>query len=342
MKTIYLSLLLLIAISGSAKEPLESFKILQPADKSRYVGERATFVIEANTNLVDTIVIRQDNNKTTTLKILPNKNTYCKTINLHISKNEIMIDSYDKEGKLLDKHTREFYFVSELFESADEYEVDEYEVRYFHTQEQENQCKSCHKMDSNIPTDGEAFQDVSLTTCYSCHKGMTNTSNTHAPVSNWLCTECHTGQYGEFNMGYEGKSKYLAPNPIGETCTSCHEDVELWRTSKYKHGPIGDGRCERCHNPHGSNHEFFLRKSIWDLCVTCHEDKADGKHVISSIGFRASIAEGHPTKNRKDPARQGRELTCSSCHNPHGSQGTKLLRMKGSMPFGVCQRCHKK
>ncbi|MDY0117546.1 MAG: cytochrome c3 family protein, partial [Sulfurimonadaceae bacterium] len=78
------------------------------------------------------------------------------------------------------------------------------------------------------------------------------------------------------------------------------------------------------------------------LCVTCHAEKADGKHVVSAIGFRQTSTGGHPTKDRKDPARPGRDFTCSSCHNPHGSQGTKLLRMKGSMAFGVCQRCHKK
>ena len=130
-------------------------------------------------------------------------------------------------------------------------------------------------------------------------------------------------------------------NPISKTCMSCHEQVEKWTMSKYTHGPVNDGRCERCHNPHGSKNEFFLRKNIWDICTTCHAEKANGKHVVSSFVYGRN--EGaHPTKDRRDPSRPERELTCSSCHNPHGSSGIYLLRMKGSMPFNVCKRCHKK
>ena len=341
MKLLNIFLLLFVAISGNAKELIPSIKIIQPLDNSRYIGKNATFVIEASSEQVDTIVITQDDNKTTTLKITAEKQTYCKTINLHVAQNTITISSF-KAGKLLDIFEREFYFLSELFEGADEDDSLDYELRYFHSDEKEERCKSCHNMKSNIPTDGNPFEDVSKTSCYDCHKGMINTRNTHAPAANWLCVDCHNGKYGEFNMQDEGKSKYLAPNPMAKTCASCHDEVQEWDMNKYRHGPLGDGRCERCHNPHGSDNKFFLRKNIWDLCVTCHSDHASGKHVISSIGFGPTITGGHPTKNKKDPSRPGRELSCSSCHNPHGSQGTKMLRMKGSMAFGVCQRCHKK
>ncbi|MDQ1338933.1 MAG: hypothetical protein QG567_82, partial [Campylobacterota bacterium] len=179
------------------------------------------------------------------------------------------------------------------------------------------------------------------TTCYACHKGMINTKNTHAPAANWLCADCHNGNYGEYNMQDQGASKYLVADPVAKTCGSCHDTVDGWQNSKFGHGPVNDGRCERCHNPHGSDHEFFLRKNIWDLCTTCHAEKANGKHVVSSFVYSRNSG-AHPTKDRKDPVRPGRELTCSGCHDPHGSSGIFLLRMKGTMPYGVCQRCHKK
>lgn len=311
MRIIYIVLLCFVALSGKTIEDSStSLKIVQPFDKTRYIGENSTFIIDTTFNLVDTIVIKQDNNLTTEVKVNSTKKTYCKTIKLHTAQNSISVSSY-KNGKLVNTIERDLYFLSELFEGVDEDEAEDYKLRYLHNDKNEEKCKSCHNMKSNIPTNGEAFEDVSKTTCYECHKGMINTKNTHAP------------------------------NPIAKTCTSCHETVKKWTESKYTHGPVNDGRCERCHNPHGSDNEFFLRKPIWDLCVTCHAEKADGKHIVSSFVFSRNSG-GHPTKDRKDPARQGRDFYCSSCHNPHGSSGVFLLRMKGSLSFGVCNRCHKK
>ncbi|MDD2790956.1 MAG: cytochrome c3 family protein [Sulfurimonas sp.] len=334
--------MLFVVLNGNAKEPAtSSIKVLHPLDKVRFSGENCTLVIETDPKRVDKIVITLDNNDTYAVEVMSNKKTYCKTIKLHTAQDKVSITCY-KDSKLIETTKKDFYFLSELFEGIDEDSVEEYKSEYFHTKENEDKCKSCHDMTSNIPKNNKPFEDVTETTCYSCHQGMLKTKNTHAPVSNWLCTECHNGKPGEYNMDDGGASKYLAPDPIAETCGNCHDDVDTWQASKYGHGAVNDGRCERCHNPHGSDNEFFLRKPIWELCVTCHAEKADGKHVISSIGFGQTTTGGHPTKNRKDPARPGRDLTCTSCHNPHGSRGTMLLRMKGSLPFSVCSRCHKK
>lgn len=343
MKLSYIFLfLLLAAVCGSAQESASSFKIIQPQDKSRYVGESSTFVIDTKFEEVDTIVIEQDNNRTIALKVKPKKGTHCKTIALHPGQNRVSVKAY-KDGKEVSAAERDVYFLSELFEGVDEYAAEEYKVRFFHQDAKETKCTSCHDMSSNIPTNNEALEDVTKTTCYKCHGGMINTKNTHAPAANWLCLDCHNGKFGEYNMADEGASKYLVADPVAKTCGSCHDTVDGWQSSKFGHGPVNDGRCERCHNPHGSDNEFFLRKNIWDLCTTCHAEKADGQHVIPQIGFgRRTKDGGHPTRGRQDPVRPGRELTCSGCHDPHGSGGVFLLRMKGTMPFNVCQRCHKK
>lgn len=342
MKLTYILLLLIVAIGGGAKEVSPSVAIVQPEDKSRYVGEGSTFVIDTTLKEADTIVIKQENNITTTLKVKPEKNTYCKTIKLKAGVNMVSVSLY-KDAKLVKKSDRELYFLSELFEGVNEEDAENYKLRFFHKDEKEKKCTSCHNMKSNIPTNNEALEDVSKTTCYACHSGMINTKNTHAPAANWLCLDCHDGKFGEYNMQDKGASKYLVADPVAKTCGNCHDTVDGWQNSKFGHGPVNDGRCERCHNPHGSDNEFFLRKNIWDICTTCHAEKANGKHVIPAIGFGAPTKDGgHPTRDRKDPVRPGRELTCSGCHDPHGSSGIFLLRMKGTMPFNVCQRCHKK
>ncbi|MCF6309323.1 MAG: hypothetical protein L3J19_02445 [Sulfurimonas sp.] len=342
MKLVNILLLLFVALSGNAKDLPSSIKIIQPLDKTRYVGENSTFVVNVTFEQADKIVITQENNVTTTVEVNSTKNTYCKSIKLHPGQNSVSVSLY-KDSKVIKKEKRDLFFLSELFEGADEDAAEDYSVRYFHKDEKEQKCKPCHTMKSNVPTDGEAFEDVTKTTCYGCHKSMINTRNTHAPTANWLCLECHNGKVGEYNADEKGTSKYLAPDPISKTCGTCHDTVEAWQASKYGHGPVNDGRCVRCHNPHGSDNEFFLRKSIWYLCTTCHSEKASGQHVIPQIGFgRRTPGGGHPTRDRKDPARPGRDLVCSSCHNPHGSTGIYLLRMKGSFTYGVCQRCHKK
>jgi predicted CXXCH cytochrome family protein len=37
----------------------------------------------------------------------------------------------------------------------------------------------------------------------------------------------------------------------------------------------------------------------------------------------------------------GQEISCVSCHNPHGSQNPALLKVGGG-PMGICLDCHQK
>ncbi|MEN8146739.1 MAG: cytochrome c3 family protein [Campylobacterota bacterium] len=331
-----LFLLLLFAVGSEASEPLAPVKLLEPKDNTLYIGELATVVIKASANEIDTVTITLDNNKSYKTAVTTEKETYCKSVRLQVGENTLTLSTYLKGNKLQESKLKLFY-LPELYEGLED-EPEDFDTRFFHTDENEKVCASCHNMTSNIPEDNEVFEDVTQTTCYDCHKTLVSKKNSHAPASNWLCTECHDGEFGEYNMQHEGASKYLVRDPVKRSCEGCHEPAKAWDHSKYTHGPVNDGRCERCHNPHGSDNEFFLRKPIWELCTTCHAEKAEGKHVISSFVFGSS----HPTQGKPDPSRPGRELVCSGCHNPHGSTGIHLLRMKGSVPFGVCQRCHDK
>ncbi len=341
MKLPYILFLLIVAICGIANEN-SSIKIIQPIDNSLYAGHDATVVVEIDTTKIDKLEVVLNSGKTINIELNKTKATYCKAILLDVGENKIAVNGY-KDNNLSESVKRNLYFYADVFEGSDEEESEDYDKNYFHANDNEEKCKACHDMTSNVPTDGEAYEDVTITTCYNCHQAKISSKNTHAPAANWLCLECHNGKSGEYNMDQRGIAKYLVRDPVARTCGQCHEDVEDWFMQDYTHGPVNDGRCVRCHNPHGSDYEFFLRKPIWDLCTTCHSEKANGKHVIPAIGFgRSPTRGGHPTKDRKDPARKGRDFYCSSCHNPHGSEGIFLLRMKGSFTYGVCQRCHQK
>lgn len=326
----------LFAVSFKAAEPLAPVELLAPADYLRYDGELVTIVVKASADDIDTVVIEVDNNSSYELKADPKKETYCKTVTIEKGANIITVTNYLK-GLKVQQSQRHIFFLPELYEGFDD-DPEEYEEGFFHVEKKEKVCASCHNMTSNIPTGDKVFDDVSQTTCYTCHKSIVSKRNSHAPAINWRCTDCHDGKLGAYDTPSEDISKYMVRDPVNKMCEQCHEKAKQWDNNRYVHGPVNDGRCERCHNPHGSDNAFFLRKPIWKLCTTCHAEKASGKHVISSFVFGST----HPTQGKPDPSRPGRELVCSGCHNPHGSSGVSLLRMKGSVPFNVCQRCHDK
>ncbi|WP_200764198.1 cytochrome c3 family protein [Nitrosophilus alvini] len=328
--------------------------ILFPKNSSIYDDAFASIVIKTDPKTVKKIEIYTDLNKTYTIATKPEKNIYCKSIRLKLGKNRIFVTAYDQKRGSYEKKIDLFYR-SEVHEGADEAPY-KYEKFFFHTDKNEKTCSTCHNMEPDkqmaqkkkIKAKGSATTDIEVlenpqdSNCYTCHNPLTSRKNGHAPSVNFMCGVCHTGKAAENNLDEEGKSKYLQPDPIMERCFVCHERIEkIMKHNRSDHGPTKLGRCNKCHNPHSSENIFFLRKPIWELCTTCHAEKATGKHVISSFVYIRNKG-GHPTRGRPDPSRPGRELVCSSCHNPHGSMGPFLLRTKGPVPFSVCRRCHKK
>ena len=121
---------------------------------------------------------------------------------------------------------------------------------------------------------------------------------------------------------------------VAETCLSCHQGM---LDGAFRHGPTEAGYCNLCHDPHASPNPAWLRKPAWDLCVTCHAEMAEGKHVVA--GFVSG--KTHPTKGRSDPARPGRELSCASCHNAHSGKSRSLFVYGVKERHDLCVQCHK-
>ena len=359
MKLRALLLLFIALFLFASEEKVASYEILQPIDKSVVTESFVTVTLDIKKQPIDAIEIVVNEKRKVTLTPEAGKEVYCKTVAVKPGENHLSIAVYNN-GSKMGEATRSIFHVVEVVENAEE-EFYGYKRYAFHTNKSEKRCISCHSFDGakskvKVPEDapepdgitidvrGETFlvpEDPTEVSCYQCHKQLLSRKNSHAPAVNLICGECHNGDSGEFDEG-ENLSKLSAPDPIMEQCFSCHENSEkTWFNHRSEHGPTKTGRCTMCHNPHGSDNEFFLRKPIWNLCTTCHAEKASGKHVVSSFVF--SRNEGaHPTRGRQDPSRPGRELVCSSCHNPHGSQGVFLLRSKGALAFNVCRRCHKK
>jgi predicted CXXCH cytochrome family protein len=122
---------------------------------------------------------------------------------------------------------------------------------------------------------------------------------------------------------------------IRDACLKCHSDV---MNGRFKHGPVDAGNCTLCHDPHASGNAAWLRKSSWELCTTCHDEKATERHVLTGLKKNAS----HPTKAKRDPARRGKRLTCVSCHGPHSAESRYLFAFSVKERFELCGFCHGK
>lgn len=328
----YILSLLLCSLLLFAQDDV-GFRVLSPQTMGISDEGIASFVIEADSKKIDFLLITTDANKRYSIEVNGERTHYCKSVNLYMGVNSIKVAGY-KNDVIIQEQTRELFFRSKVDKHL-KYPPAGYSKKYFHNQESEKLCAKCHDMSVN-EVSGVAFEDITKSNCYECHKSINQEKHSHAPSVNWLCTSCHNGEVGVLNQEDKDKTKYSVPDPIEEVCFLCHKKhKDEWGKKRFSHEPAESGRCNRCHNSHSSPSEFYLREPSWDLCTGCHKDKIDGVHVVKTFA-----REAHPTHNVKDPSREGKELSCISCHNPHVSNAPSLLQSETSM--GLCSRCHKK
>lgn len=198
-----------------------------------------------------------------------------------------------------------------------------------HLSSRETPCAGCHVM--NPTPEQVTKQTGKKNPCYGCHRSLTSPPYVHGPVGTFACVYCHT---------LSGDPKYATPRRDESLCGECHvETLKQIRGMKLRHGPIDVGMCEICHDPHGSDHPYMMRKPVNELCLSCHEDVAKGIHVV-----RTTRNESHPLSGKPDlnPKRQGGELSCVSCHNPHGGVYRYYFQNGEEDRMTLCQYCHQK
>jgi predicted CXXCH cytochrome family protein len=195
--------------------------------------------------------------------------------------------------------------------------------------------------------------------CVSCHAesiGQVTSAHMHAPVAAGDCTSCHDPHGSPF--------RYFLPAERNGVCLKCHADVAEALGQSVQHGPAVQS-CTLCHDPHAARFPFQLRASVNTVCLACHLEPAsddvpadhpalfgraaaDARPLMTpaqKIRLDATRRAGHPNVRHPvegpvDPNAKGRSLTCSSCHNPHGTAGDKLLRFGSTGVSALRIRCH--
>ena len=333
MRSYLLNYFVLVALISSSTFAFDVFKVITPNKPDVHDENIMAVVVKVDTNVTDLLSITTDENLTYTLDIIGNKEYYCKNIPIHLGDNEVYIKAYQGDT-LLKEYKQNVYYTSKVYKQF-KYPPLKFEYNYFHKEKNEKECAKCHDMSVN-ETKGVAFEDVRKSNCYTCHKPIGYKKHAHAPTVNWLCTSCHNGTVGKYNRYDINKSKYTVADPIGTVCLTCHKKTKKkWAKERFKHEPVDSGRCNKCHNPHGSDEINYLRRPEFDLCTSCHKDKINGSHIIRTYSKKI-----HPVRGKKDPTRKDRELSCVSCHEPHASNSPSFIRAKTVM--GLCSKCHEK
>ncbi len=200
---------------------------------------------------------------------------------------------------------------------------------WLHSPSANVQCTRCH-LRKKGKTRISILTGKVETTCYQCHinkKKIKTQSHVHGPVGTGDCTVCHDphGDRYQFQLWADGREKL---------CIGCHTEMKtvlIRKVGFHRHGIIQGGGCIACHDPHASSTRFQLYLPINELCTSCHVE-------LQGITTGHPVGK-HPLGGKPDPLRKNRELSCTSCHQPHGSSFRYLLI--GDILGGhVCSKCH--
>ncbi len=226
------------------------------------------------------------------------------------------------------------------------------EAPFIHLPVKEQVCTSCHKPHGS--SEANLLKKKGDALCFGCHEDIKNKSKKARTKHKALykkdrCGNCHQTHFSEQNHLLIKNEKAL--------CLDCHGQEDYNRTKKsalrniekeikgkkYLHGPVAEGHCSVCHDPHGSRYARLLRGAYpgtfyapykpasYNFCFKCHDKKIlASKETTQDTKFRNGSENLHYLHVAKP--RKGR--TCQSCHAVHASNGAKLIDTQGA-PFGA-------
>lgn len=197
-----------------------------------------------------------------------------------------------------------------------------------HTPEKEALCVACHNMQ---PSDAQLKNGTAENNpCASCHARMFSEKFVHGPEGVFQCADCHDSK--------SRPQRWQVTKDDLVLCGECHIDkIEDFKKNTFVHGPVAVGHCVVCHDPHASAQPAQMVAPINTLCYSCHSNVKGKPHVTRGVSGKS-----HPLDNVKDPLNPGRQLSCASCHDPHGGPTTAFFKGGVRSPISLCQLCHKK
>ncbi len=176
------------------------------------------------------------------------------------------------------------------------------------------QCTRCHGADAESPvlaigkTKHGTVADGRTPTCTSCH----GASETH------INRPAGAKERPRPDRVF-GKKSTVAAETQNQACLACHQGGKRihWQGSTHA---SRDTTCTSCHQVHTAHDKVRDKTTQPEVCFSCHKEQ------------RTQI--GRPSHH---PIKEGK-VTCSDCHNPHGSVGPSLM-VRDSVN-DTCYTCH--
>jgi DmsE family decaheme c-type cytochrome len=176
--------------------------------------------------------------------------------------------------------------------------------------------------------------------CLNCHDEPHITSILHTAhavkgdprtgVADQGCQSCHGDSDAHLLKPADGQPRaepgvvFSGPHasPVAARnaqCLGCHQDADHMHWPGSAHA-TSDIACTSCHASHPEKDAVLTKQTQPQVCFNCHAEQR-----------AANLRPSH------HPVLEG-IITCSDCHNPHGSDGPHLL--KTATVNETCLTCH--
>lgn len=180
-------------------------------------------------------------------------------------------------------------------------------------------CTTCH-----------ATSDPRIAAMYASRHGNKTDSRTPGCRNCHGQSDAHAADPGGASpeVVFGAKSKHLSPAAArNASCLTCHAKNVLVRTNWAGSQHDNQGvACTDCHTGHDADQKVLDKATQAEVCYKCHQsERAQTRHL-----------SGHPLAKTGTGAPP--KMSCSDCHNPHGSTGPTLL-IKNSVNE-TCYTCH--
>ena len=173
-------------------------------------------------------------------------------------------------------------------------------------------------------------------TCALCHEDRATdvartkhgqVQNLRTPAATLGCESCHGPGQAHVDDDAKGNIRRfgaIKPTEVNTTCLSCHNRGTHagWEGSTHEARNLSCTTCHSVHSPASPQHQL-AKATETATCAACHRLQVT----------KTERAVAHM------PVREGK-MSCSSCHNPHGSI-TNVKNLKtGSSVAELCTSCH--
>ncbi|MFN2501587.1 MAG: DmsE family decaheme c-type cytochrome [Pyrinomonadaceae bacterium] len=174
--------------------------------------------------------------------------------------------------------------------------------------------------------------------CRKCHLEIVEAyaSNIHGKAGRFIegrratnCDSCHGSPEKHVRSGKKEDIQNppkMTSKEANSSCLQCHsQDKHTFAFQGSKHDRK-DMSCLSCHSEHHPKSEknMLTRFTVEDTCLSCHTSVRKAVFQRSTHLFRSEHG------NMK--------VGCTSCHNPHGGEGDKML--VASTTNNTCYGCH--